>query len=658
MSKRILFFVSIMFVFSLIFTLMTAMPLFAADITLSLISGPPGSNVNITGTGFTAGDTYNIKFGASATIVKSGTVPPSGEISDSFVVPEYFYGPTVVTLETAHGSPVTTFTVQPVVYTNLSNGAYGQSVTVSGMGFSNLSVISIYFDSVIIQTTTSSAAGSFSAVFTVPESIAGSHLVRAADALSHYNTVTFITAQLVTVTPSSGIVGSDVTVSGKGFKASSQVTITSDSLLVITTPSTVFTNALGSFTAVFKIPSSTSGSHQLNASDGTYQMNVNYTTIASLVLNLTTAKVGDEVTVTGTGFQGSKQVNIYLGSASVKSVSSDATGNFNATFVVPAIKGGNYQVTANDGTNSISASLSISATASMSASSGFIGAEVTINGNGFYGTVVVKFDGVEIARKSASSNGTFSITFDIPKTKGGNHVINVSDGTNSVNSNFSVTVGSTLDKSTGWVGMPVTLNTTGFIDSITIKFDDTVIDTIALETPEAIAITFDIPIGKAGNHIISVSDGNNTIEIPFVIESDAPETPQLVLPVNSAKAKATPQFDWTDVTDLSGVFYTLEISSSQSFGVESLILKKDNLTESTYTLTEAEKLKSTKKDAPFYWRVKASDKASNESDWTVPYSFRVGFSLADIPVWAYCLLVLFLMGLAGVGGFFLGKRMS
>lgn len=658
MPKKILSFVSILCILALICSITTALPTFAADITLGLSSGPPGTSVTITGSGFTADVNYDIKFGASATLLKSGTTLSDGTISDSFVVPEFPYGAKSVVVQTSTETASTTFTVLPAIYTNLYNGAYGQSVTVSGMGFTANTIISITFDSVLIHTTTSYVNGSFSAIITVPESVAGSHVIRAADSLNNFGTISFVTTQAVTVTPSSGIVGSDITIKGTGFKASTQITITSGGYPVVTTPASVVSNTLGTFIAVFKVPSSTSGSHQITASDGTYQGNVNYTTIANLVLDVTSSAVGEEVTVMGTGFQGSKQIAISLGNTSIKTISSDATGNFTTQFVVPSVRGGNYQVTASDGANSVSASLSVTATASMNLSSGFIGTEVTINGNGFYGTVVVNFDGVEIARKTVESNGVFSITFNIPETKAGSHTIIASDGINSLTSSFSVIVDSTLDKSTGWIGMPVTLNISGFVNSITIKFDDIVIDTVTLESPEAIAITFNIPVSTGGNHVISISDGINTIEKPFVVESDAPDVPALVSPVNTSKAEAEPQLDWTDVTDPSGVLYTLEISSSQSFTAESLILKRENLTESSYTLTEAEKLKSTKKDAPYYWRVKASDKASNESDWTAPHTFRVGFSLYDIPIWAYCLFVLFLMILAGVGGFFLGRKIA
>ena len=82
------------------------------------------------------------------------------------------------------------------------------------------------------------------------------------------------------------------------------------------------------------------------------------------------------------------------------------------------------------------------------------------------------------------------------------------------------------------------------------------------------------------------------------------------------------------------------------------MLKKEGLTTSAYTLTDAEKLKSTKKEAPYYWRLRAVDAASNASGWTTPGTFYVGFIFPELKGWL-------LYGLIGAGVlllFFLGFR--
>ena len=78
----------------------------------------------------------------------------------------------------------------------------------------------------------------------------------------------------------------------------------------------------------------------------------------------------------------------------------------------------------------------------------------------------------------------------------------------------------------------------------------------------------------------------------------------------------------------------------------SIVLEKKNLTDSEHTLPQEEKLKSVSKKAPYYWRVKAIDGASNESGWSGTESFYVGFYLA-IPQWAIYTLL-------GIGTFLIG----
>ena len=72
-------------------------------------------------------------------------------------------------------------------------------------------------------------------------------------------------------------------------------------------------------------------------------------------------------------------------------------------------------------------------------------------------------------------------------------------------------------------------------------------------------------------------------------------------------------------------------------------------------MTKEEKLKSTKKEAPYYWRVRAVDGADNKSDWTTPGSFFVGFTFG-LTGW----ILYVLMGIAGLIvlfiGYLLGRR--
>ena len=95
-----------------------------------------------------------------------------------------------------------------------------------------------------------------------------------------------------------------------------------------------------------------------------------------------------------------------------------------------------------------------------------------------------------------------------------------------------------------------------------------------------------------------------TVEAP---DAQAPPVPTLVSPADGTTTDdTTPTFDWSDVTDPSGVTYTLEIIGT---------LTKTGLTTSTYTLTLS--------DGNYSWRVRAIDNVGNESDWSGTWSLTV-----------------------------------
>ena len=84
------------------------------------------------------------------------------------------------------------------------------------------------------------------------------------------------------------------------------------------------------------------------------------------------------------------------------------------------------------------------------------------------------------------------------------------------------------------------------------------------------------------------------------------------------------------------------------------MLEKEGLTTSEYTITEEEKLEATEEEAPYYWRIKAVDGASNESGWSGTGSFYVsGFSLGGL--FKYVFYVLGGLALLALG-FWLGRR--
>jgi hypothetical protein len=111
-------------------------------------------------------------------------------------------------------------------------------------------------------------------------------------------------------------------------------------------------------------------------------------------------------------------------------------------------------------------------------------------------------------------------------------------------------------------------------------------------------------------------------------------SPILSSPANGSRVgfigKQALTFQWTVVTESSGVSYKLQITSDPSF-VNLTIPEVSGLTETSYTLPQGQALPY----GTYYWRVKAIDSAQNGSGWTAPHSFQVGL----MPLWTFIVIV-------------------
>jgi hypothetical protein len=180
------------------------------------------------------------------------------------------------------------------------------------------------------------------------------------------------------------------------------------------------------------------------------------------------------------------------------------------------------------------------------------------------------------------------------------------------------------------VGAELTISGGGFIAgaTITITFDDKSLATTAADNNGDFTLTIAVPASNGGKHMISVSDGTSTRELPFSIETQAPPVPALMLPANGSLTRAEANFEWGAVTDASvPVTYDLEVATDQNFATP--VIRKTGLTESQYTLSGNETLAVEFKNAPYFWRVRAIDGANNVSEWSTPWVFFV--SVPDIP---------------------------
>ncbi|MBI2832585.1 MAG: hypothetical protein HYX79_10060 [Chloroflexi bacterium] len=643
------------------------------SITISPTTLFLGGTGTITGQGFTGYLSTNVYIFAQQTQVATALVSTAGTFSASFTVPAGLtFGssiPVTVWTTNVYGSGTQlasasfTLTANPQIIINPVTGSPGGTMTVNGTGFAPNSAITFTFDDVTVANATSNASGGFTGTFPIPETTGGSHSVRARDASANTIAATFTTQQSVTISPTSGFAGTPVTIGGKGFSASRNISITYKGIPVTTSPSTITASSNGSFSASFVIPSGGSGAFPINVSDGTYTSTAQFTTQLTMTADKATGPVGTEVNLTGQGFQPNSTVNITFDGkpASPPTSPTNASGSFTYKLVVPATPAGAHTIAVSDASGtSKTASFTLASTINFSATSGYGGSKVTATATGLNAsakvTITFGTTTVTTATDAADASGNFSKEFTVPALGKGTYKMELSDGVNKKSADFSILTSADINKIAGNIGIEVTASGTGFSGEVTVKYDGNTVATTKAAAGGDFSVIFKVPPSVGGPHTIIIADSINTVTKTFTVEKESPPAPAPALPPNAEKAKAEAIFDWPDVSDPSGVTYTLQIATDSDF--KNIVLEKKGLATSEYTVAKTEKLESRKKETPYYWRVKSIDGASNESAWSPARTFYVSGGLFNIelPVWVKYLLLSLGALLIGFIGFLLGRR--
>jgi len=514
-----------------------------------------------------------------------------------------------------------------------------------------------------------------------------------------------LAAESITLDPEEGEIGDSIRVRGSGFTHSTDTTtyyvyiyLTSEEIDVDDDDSDDidnyerWTDSLGTdgeFSKNITIPEVLDeGAEDEDVHGGTYYIYVTYSdkddiedyeelTIiaAEIVADPDEGTVGTEVEISGQYFTASDDITVEFGGDDITDdivdgdTDTDSNGEFDCTIEVPESTAGDHTIAVEDEHDHIAeATFTVESYVALVPAEGSINEQVAVSGTGFGGRkdVTVSFGGTEVATADTNNDGSFTATFNVPQVDAGTYTVEAEDedgnsATADFNMSSSINLGTqTTSASPGYVGMQMTLTGTGFLPNhpVTITYATTPI-TVATATTDAngdFTATFTIPASTPGAHTITATDGTNTLTETFYMESSPPSTPQPLLPLMDSKAKQPVLFDWEDVTDPSGVTYTLQIATDENFAT--VVLEKTDIAASEYTLTAEEKLPSRSLEEPYYWRVKAIDGAYNESGWTGAGTFAVGglFDFSSRPGWLIHLWWgLGAMG-AGLGGYFMGKR--
>ncbi len=632
-------------------------PALAQTVSITPASGPPGTSVTVSGSGFIGGGSYQISF-ATGTSYEQILVPTTTFSGPTFsrtvTIPPIPWGSYAISvISSTHGTFNSLFKVTPLHVLTASTGFVGDNVTAWGRGFSADSTVSIVFNGSTVGLTDSDWYGELNPVdFTVPALPRGEYNVYGTDAVVSSSNIVFTIRPHLTISPTEGLVGTQLLLSGTGFGGSTSATVYWDGQALA---SGLLTNNSGSFETTVSIPGATRGTHQVTAKDAGQGSSKAYFKVRpAITLSPASGSAGSVVQVVGSGFSASSLIKLTYNGGTVVTqppgLGTDTSGVFTASFTAPSFIAGNYIVSANDGFSTATATFSVPAKLTISPTTGNVSSELMANGTGFTpgGHIAISYDSQPVITVTADDAGVFSASFNAPISPAGPHTVSARDlAAQSVvaSANFSMESaspplpglptpqdGSQTDTTPLFTWSPVT-DPSGVSYDLQVARDDAftqlVLSKQDLTIPqyqvtqaETLQLTKkDSPyywrvqaVDGAGN-----ASGWNGVDTFYTLDSTPPGVPVLLIPANDVQAGLQPVFTWTEATDPSGVTYDVQVALDSDF--TRMVIARQGLTRPEYQVTQAESLLPTKKQAPYYWRVQVVDEASNASGWTTADSF-------------------------------------
>lgn len=500
--------------------------------SLSPTFAPLGASVTITGTNFGASQ------GASTVTFNGTTATPTSWSATSIVVPVpsgATTGNVVVTVAglASNGVP---FSVAPSI-TSLSptSGPMGTSVTITGTSFgATQGTSTVTFGA---YTATPTSWSNTTIVAPVPAGATTGNVIVLVNGIGSNRVLFTVTPSITSLSPTSGPVGTSVTITGTSFGAS-QGTST-----VTFNGTTASPTSWSATSIVVPVPSSATTGNVVETVGGLASNGLPFTVIVPpsiTSLSPTTGPVGTSVTITGANFGGSQ------GSSTVTFNGTAATPtSWSATsIVVPLPSGattGNVVVTVSGlASNGVPFTVLVPPSiTSLSPTSGPAGTSVTITGTNFgasQGDSTVTFNGTAATPASWSSTG---IVVPVPVGATTGNVIVTVSGLASNGAAFTVVPTPSitgLNPTSGPLGTSVTITGTNFGASqgtSTVTFNGINAGSTSWSNT---SITTVVPDGaRSGNVVVTVagapSNGVNFTVTAPVINLLSPNSGGFMTPV-------------------------------------------------------------------------------------------------------------------------------
>jgi hypothetical protein len=271
------------------------------------------------------------------------------------------------------------------------------------------------------------------------------------------------------------------------------------------------------------------------------------------------------------------------------------------------------------------------------------------------------FDDKDAGIVQTATDGGFATTIKVPPCGDGVHRIKVDDRTNKAYKDINISSALTINPDVGFIGMPVGVQGSGFRSGfpVNVSYDNAKMEGTVVGPNGGFTQNFRIPVSRFGQHTVIASDGINSRKVIFTVESTPPVAPATVLPADGERMTKDIHFEWSTVSDPSGVNYTFEIADDPKF--VNIIMSQSNVATNYIDITEDSKMLPGK-EKPYYWRVKAVDRASNEGAWSLVSSFYKGHTfftiISNMPDWVKWILVALGLALFGFMFFWIGHTIK
>lgn len=588
------------------------------SISIAPLSGPNGTRVAVTGSGYTPSEQVQIYWdstGSSGTLLTTVTADSLGEFTASITTPNDSAGRHLIVGKgvTSGVKPSRSFTVEeaisPAISINITSGPAGTVVPITGEGYTPGETVDIRWDrssGSILKTVTASSSGTFSTSATVPDDENGKHLFvgvgRTSGAKpSRSFTIVEELNPSISITTTSGPSGTVVPITGQGYLPGEVVDIRWDrsSGTVLTT---VTANGSGAFSTQATVPDDDAGKHlfvgvgRTSGAKPSRSFTIVEEVDPSISITTTSGPGGTVVPITGQGYAPGETVDIRWDRSTgiiLKTVTASGSGTFSTSATVPDASPGKHLFVGVGRTSGAKPSRSfnviditpVDPSISIDPTSGRTATTVAVTGAGYTPNEAVEiyFDstgstGTLLTTTTASGSGTFSTTVTIPHTPGGSHLIVGKGVTSGVKPSrtFTITQSVSLSAGSATPGETVRVTLRGFHpgEPITLTWDH--VDGLPLASVTAnstgsAAASFTVPSGVNGTHRVvatgsvtaglatadlTVTDGNTAAATVTVSPNAA--IPTASLTVNGANfwAQEEVQVFWDDNASPSGTATT------------------------------------------------------------------------------------------------------